>query len=46
MTEPQGTERMHRAILRTLNELAAAAAEERLASNLTTSWMWCLWEIR
>ncbi len=27
MTEPQGTERMHRAILRTLNELAAAAAE-------------------
>ena len=27
MTEPQGAERMHRAILRTLNELAAAAAE-------------------
>ena len=26
MTEPQGTERMHRAILRTLNELAASAA--------------------
>jgi uncharacterized 2Fe-2S/4Fe-4S cluster protein (DUF4445 family) len=27
MTEPQGTERMHRAILRTLNELAVAATE-------------------
>jgi uncharacterized 2Fe-2S/4Fe-4S cluster protein (DUF4445 family) len=27
MTEPQGTERMHRSILRTLNELAASAAE-------------------
>ncbi|MCJ7512665.1 MAG: ASKHA domain-containing protein [Anaerolineales bacterium] len=28
MTEPQGVERMHRAILRTLNELAAKAAAE------------------
>ena len=27
MTEPQGTERMHRAIVRTLNELAEAAAK-------------------
>ena len=43
MSEPQGVERMHRAIVRAVNELAEKATAARRARRRRRSWMPCWW---